>query len=119
MTTSNLYYECHITIEPVFGEHLEDLRGLVGLYGFRVADLLMKRNRQATPERSEFDTFCTTRGRVYEDIHRRMTDCVQALMSADFEVWRYKIEDTLLDVRTRPEHVDSDDDLIDALAASD
>lgn len=113
-TTSDLYYECHITLEPVFGDELDRLRGIVHVYGFRVADLLMKRNREATPTRSEFDTFCTTRGRNYDDIVWRAQQCLLSLKLAGFDVWRWKVEDTLLDVRLRGAP-DPDDNLIGAL----
>jgi len=109
---SDLYYECHITIEPVFGPRLELLKEVVRPMGFRVADLLMLRNREATPERSEYDTFCTTRGKDYEDIVARMEWAVDSLQNCGFDVWRYKVEDTLLDVRVNNAHADVDDDLL-------
>lgn len=94
---SDLYYECHVTIEPVFDERLEAVRELAPLFGFKVADLLMRKRRQDTEERSKHDTFMTGRSRSYDDLRDRMTALIIALRHADFIVWRYKIEDTIID----------------------
>ncbi len=97
MTQSKLYYEAHITIEPVHGRTLDKLATLVKKHHFRVADLLMQKRPGDTPERSRFDTFCTTRHSSWETIFNRTKFCVADLKAAGFKVWRYKIEDTLLD----------------------
>lgn len=96
---SRLYFECHITIEPVFGMDLIVVQSMVHPFGFRVADLLMQKRSEDEAERSKFDTFCTTRSKSYRDIHCRMLACVAMLEDGGFQVWRYKIENTLLDVR--------------------
>lgn len=123
------YFECHITIEPVFDDHdgddmecsrcgcclierdharngcpgpvtrLSQLKDIVSIYNFRVADLLMKKRAIDTEERSKNDTFCTGHSKDYEDIHRRMVDLIGHLQEAGFKVWRYKLEDTILDSR--------------------
>ena len=96
---SKLYYEAHVTIEPVFDERLEDLKKIAFYWGFRVADLLMVKRPNDTPERSKYDTFMTARNTDYDIIHDNTIRCVDNLFEAGFKVWRYKIEDTLLDVR--------------------
>lgn len=93
------YFECHITIEPVFGERLDRLAEIVKPFGFRPAKLLMQKDRQATPERSQKDTFCTAHSKVQIDIETRMRDCVSALLSTGYQVWRQKIEAVILDER--------------------
>ena len=94
---TKLYFECHVTIEPVFDEKLELARMISRDFGFKVADLLMKKRKGDAEERSQHDTFTTGRSKSYPDIHERMVGLIKALKSADFKVWRYKIEDTLLD----------------------
>lgn len=94
-----MYFESHITIEPVFGERLEQLQKLVAGYGFKVADLLMVKNRQPTAERSNKDTFCTARSTMQRKLIGDMNDCVAALQAEGFAVWRKKIEIAILDER--------------------
>lgn len=96
---SDLYYECHVTFEPVFGDQLERLREVCAEHQFRVADLLMRKRPRATAQRSRDDTFATGRSRDYEALVMRMAQLVRAAQTAGFKVWRYKIEDTLLDSR--------------------
>lgn len=99
MTTSVLYYEAHVTIEPVFDARLDDARDIAESYSFRLADLLMKKREADTEERSKHDTFMTGHGKQFEDIERRMIGLIHALQRGGFKVWRYKIEDTILDSR--------------------
>jgi len=97
--TTELYFECHITVEPVYGERLEALKALAQPYRFRVADLLMRKRLEDVPERSRFDTFLTARGHWYTDLERRMRLMIAECHRADYLVWRTKIENTLLDER--------------------
>ena len=94
---TRLYFECHVTIEPVFDERLELARRISKHFGFKVADLLMKKRTDDTEERSRHDTFTTGHSKSYEDIHTRMVGLINSLKSEGFKVWRYKIEDTILD----------------------
>lgn len=93
----SLYHESHVTIEPIFDARLEQLQFLCKLHGFRVADLLMQKRKEDTPERSRFDTFCSSRSVDPAALEARMFAFVNALHSAGFKVWRYKIEDVILD----------------------
>ncbi len=97
---SLLYYEAHITIEPVFGERLVEAKAICEEGAFRIAELLMRKRQEDTPERSKYDTFATSSGGNLLDIGIRTRDTVVALKLAGFKVWRYKIEDTLIDSRS-------------------
>lgn len=93
------YLEAHITIEPVFDEKRVKLELLVQEFSFKLAHLLMQKEREATAERSNRDTFATGHSKSKCDIIMRTQACVEALQAAGFKVWRYKIEDTLIDSR--------------------
>lgn len=93
------YLEAHVTIEPVFDKHLEGAKFIAEQYGFRVADLLMKKRENDTEERSKHDTFMTGRSKYYKDLESRTMKLVEHLQKMGFKVWRYKIEDTLIDSR--------------------
>jgi len=95
----SLYYESHITVEPVFDDRLELFREICKAFGFKVADLLMQKRKVDTPERSVYDTFCTGRHRDYKEIYHRMRGLIATLQRNGYEVWRYKIEDAILDSR--------------------
>ncbi len=97
--TDRHYYEAHITVDPVFDDHLKRFEQIAKLHGFRVATLLMQKRKEATPERSVNDSFCTGRSISYSDIKDRMLTLLDALREDGFRVWRYKIESTLLDSR--------------------
>lgn len=94
-----LYYESHITIEPVFGNGLPLFMQLADMYGFRVAELLMKKDRDSTEVRSDKDSFCTSRSKSYDVLERDMNNLVKTLQDFGFKVWRKKIEAVLLDER--------------------
>lgn len=94
-----MYYESHITVEPVFDQRLDDFSTLCAQYGFRPAKLMMKKRAEDTPERSPYDSFCTGRGKEGEDLTARMLALVACLKENGFAVWRYKIEHVILDVK--------------------
>ena len=93
------YLESHITIEPVFDAQRDKASNIARGYGFKLAHLLMQKERTATAERSDRDTFMTGHSRSKEDIIQRTKQLVAALQREGFKVWRYKIEDTLIDSR--------------------
>lgn len=93
------YYESHIAIDPVFDEKLEQFRMLCADHRFMVADFLMQKRKHDRPERSASDLFCTGRSKSFEDLQKRMFDLTHLLISNGFKVWRYKIEQTLVDSR--------------------
>lgn len=111
MTTANnfdalakYYYEAHVTIEPVFDERREAAKVIAEKWKFRLADLLMKKRSEDTEERSSRDTFMTTHSKEMIDITYRTVSLVKELKNAGFKVWRYKIEDTVMDSRIEDEY---------------
>lgn len=96
------YFESHVTIEPVTGEREMKFAELCQARGYRAAKLLMKKDREATEVRSDKDAFCTGHDTDYGKIEGRMNALVADLRAAGFDVWRYKIEAVLLDVRVKP-----------------
>lgn len=97
------YYEAHVTIEPVFGEDLDKVSAISRNHKFKVADLLMQKRKEDAPDRSKFDTFATGHGKDYEDLQTRVINLVADLKENGYKVWRYKIEDTLLDSKMQDE----------------
>ena len=93
------YWECHITIEPVFDERLELFKMVIAEQDFRAADLVMIKSRAAKPERSNKDTFCTGRSKDFNDLNKRMQELCNDLEIAGFKVWRNKIEAIIIDER--------------------
>lgn len=70
---SKLYYEAHVTVEPVFEEQYQLLKKISEQYNFRIADLLMKKRDSDTPERSKYDTSMTGHGTDLDDMKGRLT----------------------------------------------
>ncbi len=95
------YYECHITIEPVFDERLQEFTKICATERFKPAKLLMQKREQDTAERSSKDTFATAHSKDYQDIHDRMMRVVTQAALSGFAVWRYKIEAVVLDERVK------------------
>lgn len=93
------YYECHVTIEPVYEDNRAIIERLAKQHKFSLAELMMQKRQNDTPERSKYDTFCTGRSYDIQDLSRRMEALVLDLRSWGFTVWRYKIELTVLDSR--------------------
>ncbi len=97
----DLYLEAHVTIEPVFDERRAEAAEIAKLYNFKLAHLLMKKDREATEERSDRDTFMTGHSKFKSDINQRTKELVKHLKQEGFKVWRYKVEDTLLDSKLK------------------
>lgn len=93
-TTARLYYEAHITIDPVPEADRAALQALLTPHGFKLAKLLMQKG-----EPSNIDTFCTAHGTDLGDIKRRTLRAIEVLEENDHTPRRWKIEDTLFDSR--------------------
>jgi hypothetical protein len=100
---SKLYFESHVTIEPIFDERLEVARFIANKHGFKIASLLMKKRAEDTAERSQYDTFMTGHGKVYAIMVYKLSNLVHDLADNGFKIWRYKIEDTLMDSNKKDE----------------
>lgn len=96
-----LYYEVHITIEPVFDDQLEQIKKIAGSMNFKVADLLMKKRKEDKEERSKHDTFMSAHTKTMNDAIVAIVNVCKALDDAGFKVWRYKIEDVIIDSRNQ------------------
>lgn len=92
-------FEAHVTIEPVEGERFDDFADICTRNSFKPAHLLMMKNRQWAEERSDRDQFCTGHATSFDELEERTLQLVADLKEGRFKVWRYKIEQTLLDVR--------------------
>lgn len=104
---SQLYFECHITTDPIFGERREALEKIVKPFKFSLAKLFMKKGENEESEHKE-DTFMTGRHIYYSVLQSRMEGCIKAAKDAGFVVRRYKIENTIIDSKK--------EDLLDLLA---
>jgi len=98
-------YECHITIEPVFDQLLEDVRAIAeaDVHGFKVADLFMQKRPEDAPERSKFDTFITghsVSSESYNGLLQRARGLARILChQLEVKVYRIKVEEILFDER--------------------
>lgn len=92
-------YECHVTIEPVFGTELNFVENVANGYNFKVANLLMQKRREDSPERSKNDTFMTGHDKDFNNIKERLENLITDLTRYGYKVWRYKIEDIIVDSR--------------------
>ena len=92
-----LYYEAHVTVEPVFGERYTRFEEICKAYKFKAAILLLQKDRASTEIRSNKDSFATGHGRAYDELEARARELVYALRNNEFEVWRLKIEACVLD----------------------
>jgi hypothetical protein len=91
-----LYYEAHVTIDPVVDPRLAFFRGLCSKHGFRVAELLMRKGGGLVP--AVDDSFCTGRGTDLEPLVARTAALVADAQRNGYRVRRYKIESALIDV---------------------
>lgn len=90
---TSLYFEAHITIEPVKDTNRGmQLYELAGVRDFRVADFVMRKDKNA-------DAFVSARGTDYMALRTKVIDMIDILVHFGFVVKRYKIENTLEDMR--------------------
>lgn len=95
--TTELYFESHITIEPVFDSDRVRVAEIMRPFKFKLADLLMKKRSEDTEVRSKNDTFTTGHSKDFEDLRNRTVLAVKELQKSGYKVWRYKIENTIID----------------------
>lgn len=97
-----LYFECHVTTDPLVGDKLEEFKTLCKIRGFRVAKLLMKKKDGSPGKPSAIDSFCTGRDASFSKLNSRMFGLLCDLHFANIPVRRHKIEAALIDVRAKP-----------------
>lgn len=90
-------FESHITVEPVFDDRLDLFNELCKRHGFQVARLLLQKRKESSPTRSDKDSFCTGRDVDVEALIERMKSLIHDLSSNGFIIWRYKIEQIIVD----------------------
>lgn len=90
--TTLLYFESHVTLDPIKDHEMDLFDQAAFRFGFRRAKLLMDKG---VP--SQIDTFATSRDTNYQSIERRTIEVVHHLNFLGFKVRRYKIENTLID----------------------
>jgi hypothetical protein len=91
---ATLYFEVHVTIDPVVERgKLDLLNWITNKHGYRLANLLMRKNLAPHGD----DMFMTARGTQYTPTLQNMEALLRVLKAHGFKVRRYKIEDTLLD----------------------
>jgi len=94
---TELYFESHITIEPIFDENrLELFKKVIASYNFKAAKLYMLKGGEKGIPNSK-DSFCTARSKDYHKLCYDTHVCIIALQHLGFTVFRYKIENTLID----------------------
>lgn len=96
-TIARLYYEAHITIDPVFDQARVEAGVIADRHGFQLAELIMRKSRRERERQHQDDTFMTARAKRWFDIRTRTRAAVNELLRCGYGVRRWKIEDTLLD----------------------
>lgn len=87
---SRLYYEAHITIEPLTVEDTHWVDDLCLTFEFRRSTFEM--HKEKVP-----NAFISARDPSFRSMVERVTEMVTQLQEGGLRVLRYKIEDTLLD----------------------
>lgn len=98
--TKSLYYECHITIDPIFEEERDKLQNLINPYKFKLANLLMQKRKDDLPELSKYDTFMTAHDKTELGMFNNMKEILKVLKLHGYVIRRYKIEKIIIDSRT-------------------
>lgn len=94
-----LYFECHVTVDPLHGDRLTLFVAICKDWNFRVAKLLMQKKEGGAGAVNKLDSFCTGKDKDYEALNGRMYHLLNDLRTAEIHVRRYKIEAALIDVR--------------------
>ena len=94
---SQYYYECHITIEPVIGDRLKELQEAVKEYTFKVASLVMLKENGIDSSVPRKDCFMSAKNVDYNVLYENMILMLDYLKSNSYKIYRYKIENILMD----------------------
>lgn len=92
-----LYYECHITIEPVFEDRLIQLQEVASTHSFKVANLILRKSHSDPGIPAQDDTFCSAKSDNLETLRAQMLLMLENLMAFGYKILRYKIESIVID----------------------
>lgn len=85
-----MYYECHVTIDPVWGEDLRKVTEIANHSEFRVAKFIMQKDQGIE------DTFMTLHDARLEHVTEMLNKLLHELQDI-VKVRRYKIEKIIFD----------------------
>ena len=86
------YFECHVTVAPVFNAQLELFKNICIKYNFKVAELLMKKDKDDPEILSQLDSFSSAKSNSFHEMKNRLANLLSELKSNSFTILRYKIE---------------------------
>lgn len=86
---SSLYYECHITTEVIPHDKREQFDKDCKEFGFWASDWKLAD--------TSLKFFATSRDTDLENMRLRMDGLMRLIKSRGIMIWRYKIEDTIID----------------------
>jgi hypothetical protein len=92
-------FECHVTIDPVFGEDRDKLARYVEHYQFKLAELVMVKDAASPMSPSQRDSFMTGHANSYDALFVRGMNLLIGLRGLGFNVRRFKIEEILFDTK--------------------
>jgi hypothetical protein len=87
-----LYFESHVTIEPVHGERLDRFKAIAKEHRFHVASFSKDTDGPDS-------LICTGRSKLLTDLDVRMIAIMKTLKDEGFWILRYKLESTIVDSR--------------------
>lgn len=94
------YFESHITIEPIYSEvDSDNVKILAAKYKFKLAKLLMQKKGNNELVDSYLDAFMTGHSKDLNDLKLRTVGLCKELLANGYQIFRYKIEYTVLDSR--------------------
>lgn len=100
--TTDLYFECHITIDPIAYDKLNEIQKHLDKFSFRPSKLILRKPVSGThfhDQEWRDDMFITSRGTDYDDLRGRMYIIIAILQNHGIPARRYKIENTLIDIK--------------------
>lgn len=89
-----IYYESHITIDPLKEEIKEEIEKIARSYKFKIANLLMDKGIP-----SQLDSFMTGIDKERSNLENRTIELLLNLKKYNINIRRYKIEAIILDSR--------------------
>lgn len=100
-----LYFESHVTLDPVLGDKRQVLEDLATTHQFRVAELLMRKGDGSAGEPYCEDSFVSGRSIDQEELAARMGAFAERAEQAGFIVRRAKLEAAMYDTNEDPSFI--------------